>query len=142
MTDVSILNSSTDTAARELAALGSTLHEDSRSMTLQALDEIVNDKNIALAVVKDANRIVGMGTLYIIPKIGKKNAYLEDIIVDEAYRGQGLGGKLTTLLIESARARGVGSITLTSRDIRVAAHKLYTKLGFKIVETNVFKLKL
>ena len=142
MTEVSQLTRATEGAARELAALGSALHEDSRSMSTAELEELVNDKNIALVVVQDDGSVVGMGTLYIIPKIGKRNAYIEDVIVDEKYRGQGLGEKLVRELVAIAKEKGVRSITLTSRLQRVAAHKLYEKLGFKTKETNVFQLKL
>jgi ribosomal protein S18 acetylase RimI-like enzyme len=142
MISVEPLKEATEAAAHELAQLGSMLHDDTRTMTVQQLQNIVADKNIVLMVVKDDGRVVGMGTLYLIPKIGKTNAYLEDVIVSDQYRGQGLGEKLTRAIIESAREREVGSISLTSSPSRVAAHKLYEKVGFKIKETNVFKLSL
>lgn len=111
-------------------------------MNVADLAALVADKNVVLAVALDDGAVVGMGTLYIIPKVGKKNAYIEDVIVHEKYRGRGLGEQLTRLLIENAKKEGVVSISLTSRSHRVAAHKLYTKLGFSVQETNVFKLKL
>ncbi len=126
----------------ELSRLASILHEDTRHISEKELGVLVKDKNIAIVVARADGEIIGMGTLYMIPKVGKLNAYMEDVIVDEAYRGQGLGEKIVRELVGIAKNQGVKGISLTSRTHRVAAHKLYTKLGFSIFETNVFRLKL
>jgi ribosomal protein S18 acetylase RimI-like enzyme len=103
---------------------------------------LLNDKNIIVTVVKDDEKIVGVATLYIIPKIGKTVAYIEDVVVSSAYRGQGLGEKLIREVIEVAKSRNVRSVGLTSRPAREAANKLYQKVGFIRKETNVYKLAL
>lgn len=103
---------------------------------------LLNDKNIIVTVVKDDEKIVGAATLYIIPKIGKTVAYIEDVVVSSAYRGQGLGEKLIREVIEVAKSRNVRSVGLTSRPAREAANKLYQKVGFIRKETNVYKLAL
>jgi ribosomal protein S18 acetylase RimI-like enzyme len=142
MPTIERLLSASETVARELAALGSVLHGDTRTLSTEQLERIVEDRNIILMVVKDSGKIIGMATLYILPKIGKCNGIIEDVIVDEKYRGQGLGEKLVRALLEEGKRVGVQSVSLTSRSHRVAAHKLYLKLGFSIQETNVFKLSL
>jgi ribosomal protein S18 acetylase RimI-like enzyme len=142
MIEILQLTEATQAAADDLAHLGSLLHEDKRTMRVDELTEIVQDKNIALVVLRDETRIVGMATLYVIPKVGKQNGLIEDVIVDETYRGQGLGEKLTARLISIAREKDLSSISLTSNPKRTAAHKLYEKLGFVKKETDVFKLAL
>ncbi|HUO56517.1 MAG TPA: GNAT family N-acetyltransferase [Candidatus Paceibacterota bacterium] len=134
------LKTATQQAVDELVALGRALHEDERTMTFEQLEALVEEKMIIVMTIVDNEHIVGMGTLYIIPKIGKTNGLVEDVIVDERYRGQGLGEKLTRAIIEEAKKRGLNSITLTSNSNRVAAHKLYEKVGFVKKETDVFKL--
>lgn len=136
------LTSASEEAAEQLANLGSTLHGDNRSISIEQLTRICSDSNIILMVVKDDRDIVGMASLYLLPKIGKINGLVEDVIVDESYRGQGLGEKLMRLLLAEAKRAGVQSVSLTSRSHRAAAHKLYEKLGFTLQETNVFKLSL
>jgi len=126
--------------ARLLPQLRSDVSEHSTS--LSELEKIVQDKNVALVVAKDGDRIVGMASLYIINKFSKRSASIEDVVVDENYRGQKLGEKLTEALISVAREEGVGTIHLTSRPERVAANKLYQKLGFQLKETNAYTLKL
>lgn len=129
-------------AVKELEALASALHEDERKSSEEEVTALIQNPYAVLIVAKDDERIVGMGTLYLNQKIGKLGSYIEDVIVDTAYRGQGLGGRIVEALINAARERGAVSITLTSRSEREAAHKLYEKFGFKKRDTNVFRLSL
>ena len=110
--------------------------------SVSELRTILNDKNTILIVAQDGKRIVGMGTLYIVVRIGKRSGHIEDVVVDSAYRGQGLGSKIMRSLITAARAKKVTALHLTSRPARVAGNKLYQKLGFEKKETNVYRLKL
>ena len=64
------------------------------------------------------------------------------MIVSEEYRGQGLGEKIMRKVVTIARTKKLTSLKLTSRPSRVAAHRLYEKLGFEKKETEVFGLKL
>ena len=50
--------------------------------------------------------------------------------MDEGARGQGAGTALTTAALELARRLGARNVDLTSRPSRVAANRLYQRLGF------------
>jgi ribosomal protein S18 acetylase RimI-like enzyme len=106
------------------------------------LRDIISNKKAIMVVAKDGTHIVGMATLYLIPKVGKRVGYVEDVVVDSRYRGQGLGEKLMHALIAAARKKKLVRIFLTSHHGREAAHNLYRKLGFETWETNPFRLKL
>ncbi|RJQ35563.1 GNAT family N-acetyltransferase [Candidatus Parcubacteria bacterium] len=106
------------------------------------LHTIVADKNVAFIVAVDGEKIVGMATLYMITKIGKRGGYVEDVVVDGNYRGQGLGEKLMQKLLEVARRENLKQLYLTTRPDRVAAHKLYEKLGFTQQQTDVYRMKI
>lgn len=54
------------------------------------------------------------------------HAYLCDVIVDEEYRGQGIGKALVAYIMEYPELQDVKSICLLTND----AHKLYEKYGF------------
>ena len=69
-------------------------------------------------------------------------ARIEDVIVDEAGRGKGVGRNLTNAAIERARTAGAKAVGLTSRPARAAANALYSSMGFERRETNVYRLKL
>ncbi len=117
------------------------LHDDDRAGSLQDLQSIVANPNHALVVVKDGDKVIGIATLYSYQKIGKRSGTVEDVVVDSAYRGQGLGEKLMRKVLEVAREKKVDSLYLTSRPIHEAAHGLYRKVGFEVKETTVFKIK-
>jgi len=109
---------------------------------MELLQRIAADDNLELWTAKDGERIVGMATLAIVVIPESPRAQIEDVVVDEQYRGQGLGERLSTKLIERAREKKIPTITLSSRADRVAANKLYQKLGFQMKETNIYRLKL
>ena len=69
-------------------------------------------------------------------------AWIEDVAVDEAARGQGIGEALSHAAVDHARAHGARTIELTSRPAREVANRLYRKLGFEIRNTNVYRLVL
>jgi ribosomal protein S18 acetylase RimI-like enzyme len=108
--------------------------------TIMDLEAITGDRNTFLIVAKDGEKIIGMATLYAATKFGKKTGFVEDVVMDSAYRGRGLGKKTMETLIEEAKKDGISQLYLTSRPERGAAHGLYEKLGFKKKETTVFKL--
>lgn len=55
---------------------------------------------------------------------------LEDVFVDEAQRGSGLGTALVKEVIAAAREAGCYKLIATSRTSRPKVHALYEQLGF------------
>jgi ribosomal protein S18 acetylase RimI-like enzyme len=86
--------------------------------------------------------IVGSLTLvlYRIPT-GLK-AWIEDVVVDEAARGLGVGEALNLAALEEARRHGAKYVSLSSRPSRDAANRLYQRLGFAERNTNVYRYLL
>src|SRR3989338_1102120 len=56
---------------------------------------------------------------------------MEDVFVEEPYRGQGIGTTLIKAVIEEARTQGCYKLIGQSRYGRERVHEMYTKLGFK-----------
>jgi ribosomal protein S18 acetylase RimI-like enzyme len=75
--------------------------------------------------------IIGAGTLGIFRTISGLHAHVEDIIVDESQRGQGVGAALVNYLLQIARESGLPGVSLTCNPRRVAANRLYQDMGFK-----------
>ena len=69
-------------------------------------------------------------------------AWIEDVVVDEAARGRGVGEALNRAALERARLLGAKTVDLTSRPSREAANRLYQRLGFEPRETNVYRFNL
>jgi GNAT superfamily N-acetyltransferase len=57
--------------------------------------------------------------------------FMEDVMVEEKYRGQGLATELVKKLVELAKANHCYKIVGTSRYGRENVHRLYEKIGFK-----------
>jgi ribosomal protein S18 acetylase RimI-like enzyme len=90
----------------------------------------------------DAGEIVGVSTLAVFPIPTATRAWVEDVIVDEAVNGQGIGAQLTNAMIDRARELGCKTVDLTSRPTREAANHLYKKVGFQQRDTNVYRYEL
>lgn len=117
------------------------LVEEKVSMTPQLLNELIADDNSHLFFALDDDEVcMGMLTIgiYISP-LGKK-AWIEDVVVGETYRGQGVGKQLMKFAIHFAMQQQVELLMLTSKSSRVTATKLYLNLGFEKKETNVYKM--
>ena len=69
-------------------------------------------------------------------------AWVEDVVVDEAARGQGAGFALVEAAVEHAKKVGARTVDLTSRPSREAANRLYQRAGFQLRETNVYRVTL
>lgn len=103
------------------------------------LAEIVEDDTVRLLIARNERGIVGTLTLVHFRIPTGVRAWIEDVIVDEAARGSGVGRKLNEAAIELALAAGAVSIDLTSRPSREDANRLYRKLGFEQRQTNVYR---
>ncbi len=95
------------------------------------------------AIVDVDDHIAGCATLCVYDSPTGQKASLEDVVVSSKYRGQGLGELLVQHVIEYARHDlGNVDIHLTSSPHRVAANKLYQKLGFEKRETNAYEMRV
>ena len=90
----------------------------------------------------DDGTIVGVSTLAVFRIPTAWRAWIEDVITDEAARGQGVGEALTRAMLDRARELGCATVDLTSRASREAANRLYQRVGFEPRETNVWRLDL
>jgi ribosomal protein S18 acetylase RimI-like enzyme len=90
-------------------------------------------------VARIGGDIVGALTLVLFPVPTGTRAWIEDVVVDEAARGQGVGAALTREAVRLARAGGARTVDLTSRPSRAAANRLYERLGFQLRESKVYR---
>ena len=90
----------------------------------------------------DAGTIVGMATLVTFRIPTGRRAWIEDVVVDEAARGQGVGDALTRAMVDRSREFGAVTVDLTSRPARDAANRLYQRAGFIRRDSNVYRFDL
>ncbi len=136
------LGNVTTKALAEINILIPQVSSSAQALSYAALLDIIKDNAITFVVARDGGTIIGFGTLAIYHSISSKRGRIDHMVIDEQYRGQGLGEKLMQKLIDIAKEHKVTRIELTSRPSREAANKLYQKMGFEIHETNFYQLKL
>jgi len=110
--------------------------DSSAQINEQSLYKAVLSGFISKKYSKENNQLIGMGWIFIRQTALRKQAVVEDLIVDESQRGKGLGTKIMNELIEWAKIQGCQTIELTTNPKREAANALYQKLGFQLHITN------
>jgi GNAT superfamily N-acetyltransferase len=108
--------------------------------TTVELGEIVGSPATDLFIaLDDDGTIIGMATLATFRIPTAMRGWIEDVTVDEAGRGQGVGTALILAMVERARELGCKTIELTSRPAREDANRLYQRLGFVPRDTNGYR---
>jgi len=104
------------------------------------LGELVASPATALFLARaDDGTILGTLTLCTFRIPTGVRAWIEDVVVDAAARGQGMGKALTMAAVAEAHRRGARTVDLTSRPTREAANGLYHTIGFRLRTTNVYR---
>ena len=107
----------------------------------QELRAIVEDTASKLCVMRDDERIMGILTLGHYTSPTGRKVWVEDVVVNAEYRGEGLGRKLINHAIEYCRENlSPCTLMLTSNPARIAANELYRTSGFEPKQTNVYKM--
>jgi ribosomal protein S18 acetylase RimI-like enzyme len=95
-----------------------------------------------LLAIDDDGTLLGSLTLAIFRIPTGLRAWIEDVVVDNAARGRGVGEELNREALRLAAKEGASTVDLTSRPSREAANRLYQRLGFKARQTNVYRYDL
>jgi ribosomal protein S18 acetylase RimI-like enzyme len=139
---VEVLTEVTDEVVEAFARLVPQLSATTVPPGRSALDRIVNSSAATVLIDRVDGRIVGTLTLVMFPIPTGLRAWIEDVVVDESARGQGVGEALSLEAIRLARAAGARTVDLTSRPSREAAGRLYEKVGFQLRETRVYRYRV
>ncbi|MBE0684832.1 MAG: GNAT family N-acetyltransferase [Anaerolineaceae bacterium] len=107
------------------------------------IQEMIQSQASSLWIAKnESGEIIGMLSLAIYRTTTGIHAWIEDVVVDQKARRQGVGGRLTLAAVEFAHQNNAKAVSLTSRPEREAANQLYQKLGFEFVKTNLYRKNL
>ena len=114
--------------------------------TFDELNELIHSESSVLLVAREPDEhgpIVGILCLIIYRVPTGLRSIIEDVVVDEQMRRQGIGEVLVRKAIELARNSGAEGVSLTSNPRREAANQLYQSMGFELRQTNpyIYKLK-
>ena len=127
-----------------LARLLPQLNPKLRVPDLERLQRLIADPAATLLVATEGDEIVGSTTVIVYTTPFWIKARLDEVVVDDSARGQGVGEALVKAALEIGRERGAQVAELQSGrgPNREAAHRLYERLGFQIRESDVFRIVL
>jgi ribosomal protein S18 acetylase RimI-like enzyme len=137
--DVQRVAEADDDVVAALTALLPQLSSTAEPPTADGLASLVAHPSVTLLVARVDDRIVGTLTLIRFPLPTGERARIEDVVVDESARGQGVGAALTLEALRLAEEFGVRTVDLTSRPTRLAANRLYRRLGFQERDSRVYR---
>lgn len=139
--DVRPLCDPSDGTVARLAELLAQLSSSALPLDREALCRTLDCPTNTLLVAWQDGEPVGMLTLVVFPIPSGVRAWIEDVVVDERLRGHGIGAALTGEAVLVARREGARTVDLTSRPSRVAANRLYQRLGFHRRESTVYRFE-
>ncbi|MDQ2922719.1 MAG: GNAT family N-acetyltransferase [Candidatus Dormibacteraeota bacterium] len=106
------------------------------------LQALVADPAVTLLLARDGQDFVGTTTVIVYTTPFWIKARLDEVVVDAAARGKGVGAALVSAALDVGRQKGAQVAELQSGVWRGAANRLYPRMGFKLRETNVYRIVL
>jgi phosphinothricin acetyltransferase len=122
----------------DLNVLLSQLSKNAKPINWERVKESMNGGFIFSA--RNKEKLVGITMLIPITKLTSFFGNVEEVVVLEDYRGQGIGKKLMRLVIKKGRSLKMKHLFLTSSKKRKTARHMYASFGFEVYNTTPFKL--
>ena len=139
---IEVAHEATPELVEAFARLVPQLSKSSPPPSVTELAETVGSDASDVLVARLDGTIVGTLTLVVFRIPTGVRAWIEDVVVDDAARGHGVGDLLNRFALDLARQKGARTVDLTSRPSREAANRLYQRIGFVPRETNVYRFSL
>lgn len=136
---IEVLREVTDEVVGTFGRLLPQLSRNAPPIDRATLDRLVSSAATTVLLARAEGRIVGTLSLVMFPIPTGLRAWIEDVVVDQAARGQGVGEALITEALRLAEAAGARTVDLTSRASREAAGRLYERVGFQSRETRAYR---
>jgi GNAT superfamily N-acetyltransferase len=124
------LNEATVEAAEQIAILLPQLTPRAEGIDAERLSQVIAGPG-EVYVAKIDGRIVGIIQRVDVHHVVRTKSWIEDFVVDEAVRGQGIATRLMQAAIDGTPSDST-SINLTSSASRTSSHKVYAKFGFAL----------
>lgn len=108
------------------------------------LDHWLDDPSSWLVGAENDGDLIGVAALHVLPllEVTGKLARLLALVVDERYRGRGVGRTLVTAVEDRARAAGCLALEVNSSRHRTRTHEFYQQLGYEdacVAKARFFK---
>jgi ribosomal protein S18 acetylase RimI-like enzyme len=138
--DIEVVQETSDELADAFRRLLPQLSRSAKPLDAEGIRVLATWPGNHLLLARVDGAVVGALTLVMFPIPTGLRAWIEDVVVDEEARGQGVGAAMTRAAVQLARDAGARTVDLTSRPSREAANRLYERLGFRLRDSNVYRL--
>jgi ribosomal protein S18 acetylase RimI-like enzyme len=120
----------------------SQLSANARAITPERLKAMLETSGVQIFGAWVEDTPAGMLTLIVVPIPTGFHGYIEDVVVDEAFRGRRIAEQLVRAALDAARRAGAEKVDLTSSPSRESANRLYARIGFQRRDTNAYRFTL
>lgn len=112
--------------------------------TMERLQALMADPDVTLIVAREGDEIVGTATVIVYTTPFWIKARLDEVVVDGSARGKGVGEAIVRACLEVGKRKGAQVAELQSGrgPARLAAHRLYKRIGFEIRDSDIFRINL
>lgn len=109
----------------------------------RALQQLINDERACVLVAREADNVIAMCTaqLVISTAEGAYSAWVEDVVVDSAHRGKGIGKQLLTSIEEWSKGQGATRLQLLADMENLAALEFYRHAGWLPLQLQAWRKK-
>ena len=117
---------------------------DGSPLPRETLEDIIESPYHDLLLAVDGDEVVGMVVVSIVMMTTRRNVYMEDLVVDENRRGQGIGGDMLEAVKDWGRKKGCQRLEFpsTSRENKEGAIKFYEGHGIMLRDTGQYRAEL
>jgi ribosomal protein S18 acetylase RimI-like enzyme len=136
---IEVLGEVTDEVVEAFGRLLPQLSTSSKPLDAAALEAMVASPAVTVLLARSNGQIAGSLTLAMFPIPTGLRAWIEDVVVDQSARGQGVGALLTQEALRLASDAGARTVDLTTRPAREAAGRLYERAGFNQRDSRLYR---
>jgi GNAT superfamily N-acetyltransferase len=99
----------------------------------RALVELLRDPAHLVLVAEEDGRVVGFVNANFRPQLHHLAPVgtIDELVVDESFRGRRIGERLVEAVLEEARRRGADTVEVTTNERRERAREFYKRRGFE-----------
>lgn len=112
--------------------------------SLNDFQKMVENQDIITVLAEKEGVVVGICMVSMRAKtcmVKRRTAYMEDLCIDESYRGKGIGRELFLYVKEKAKEMGAERLDLMVWEFNESAKRFYEEMGMK-PQRYIFETKL
>lgn len=129
----------TDDVVEAFGRLLPQLSSSAKPLDADTIRAVVASEAVTVLVARSEGKIIGTLSLVVFRIPTGTRAWIEDVVVDEASGGQGVGKALVREALRLAETSGARTVDLSTRPERVAAGNLYERVGFQQRDTRIYR---